>query len=138
MVKKLTGKAGEDLVRAAVDGWKSHMVFVEWMRRLFVSLDKLDDHDRFRLVGSGLQCQSRTTAGIRMYKADVFGANSRTWVAEVATLVDGERDGRPMDRSLLKSVSDVFILMGVVDQPAQPELEDMAAVRNLAAVRPMV
>jgi len=138
----ISGAAGESLLKVVVESWETHLIYVEWMRKLFMPLDKLDDTERKLLPTHGAAFRSRTTVGLMLFRDTVFARCGEHVMAEIMRLVNDDREsllggerGR-MDRGLLKSVSSLFVLMGIVGQTHHATIKDLPEVRDLAAVSP--
>lgn len=114
--------------------WENHKIFTEWMRRLFLMIDRADSEDKRLFAQTGVPYRSTTSAGLLLYRDRVFAGQREHIEGEIFALVDRDRDGEAVDRSLLKSVAELYLLMGLVGSEAHRELKDLKEVVSLAVV----
>ena len=85
--------------------WKNHKVMNQWLRKFFMYLDRfyVKHHSLPTLEESGLE----------RFKTLVFDAVKADAAAAILAVINREREGEEVDRSLLRSCVDVFEAMGM-------------------------
>ena len=138
MLPELKAATGEMLLSQLVKHWNEHKVFVRWLRRIFTSLDQLDSFAQRRVASlseSGM-FRSRTTAGLLQFGEVLFAEDSQSNVMEhVLALVDEFRKGCDVDRSLIKGVAELFVLVGLLGSKVHANVKDVNDMEALAKVR---
>lgn len=109
----LREKHDEFMLRELVKRWANHKVMVRWLSRFFQYLD------RYFIARRSLPVLS--AVGLTCFRDLVHmevRANARD---AVISLIDKEREGEQIERSLLKNVLDIFVAigMGQMDQYEQ-------------------
>ncbi|CAN6183699.1 unnamed protein product [Urochloa humidicola] len=104
VLPSLMEKHGEFLLRELVRRWKNHKVMVRWLSRFFSYLDRYFLPRRslasLELVGS----QSFTTLVFEELKATV--------TTIVIAMIDQDREGQIVDRTLVKNVLNIYTELG--------------------------
>mmetsp|Transcript_15862 Transcript_15862/g.55212 ORF Transcript_15862/g.55212 Transcript_15862/m.55212 type:complete len:409 (-) Transcript_15862:256-1482(-) len=113
--------SGEYLLSAFTKHWERHKVFSEWMRRCFMYLDRRGPFNQ------DSEAPSLTSSAMILFKKRVFDHQKGRILDTVQDFIDRERSGAAIDQSLLKSVIELFIVMGVA-----------ATVRNFKKVAEVV
>ncbi|KAJ1412646.1 Winged helix-like DNA-binding domain superfamily [Sesbania bispinosa] len=113
VLPSLREKHDEFMLRELVQRWLNHKVMVRWLSRFFHYLD------RYFIARRSLP--GLNAVGLTSFRDLVYmevRANTRK---AVITLIDKEREGEQIDRSLLKNVLDIFVEigMGEMDQYEQ-------------------
>ena len=107
MVTGLDAKHGDGLLEEFRKRWDYHKIYAEWMRKLYLYLDRVD-------VFSGSEHRETTTSvALRLFKEFVFDKKKGDIVSTIQDFVNNDRRGEAVDRSLLKSVVELFLVMGV-------------------------
>ncbi|CAE7233640.1 CUL1, partial [Symbiodinium sp. KB8] len=108
VVPALDAKHGDGLLEEFRRRWEDHKIYSEWMRKLFLYLDKHADDC------SGAESRETTTSvALRYFKETVFDVKKGDIVSTIQEFVNKDRVGEAVDRSLLKSVVELFLVMGV-------------------------
>ncbi|KAA0150006.1 hypothetical protein FNF29_05626 [Cafeteria roenbergensis] len=135
VLPELKAATGEMLLSQLVKHWNEHKVFVRWLRRIFTSLDQLDSFAQRRVASlseSGM-FRSRTTAGLLQFGEVLFAEDSQSNVMEhVLALVDEFRKGCDVDRSLIKGVAELFVLVGLLGSKVHANVKDVNDMEALA------
>ncbi|KAL1318020.1 hypothetical protein HN51_070265 [Arachis hypogaea] len=113
VLPSLREKHDEFMLRELVQRWINHKVMVRWLSRFFHYLD------RYFIARRSLP--PLNAVGLTCFRDLVYmevRANARK---AVIALIDKEREGEQIDRSLLKNVLDIFVEigMGEMDQYEQ-------------------
>ncbi|GJN05257.1 hypothetical protein PR202_ga22871 [Eleusine coracana subsp. coracana] len=103
----LKEKHGQFLLRELVHRWKNHKVMVRWLSRFFHYLD--------RYFISRRSLTPLKEAGWNRFKEGVFNELKETVTGVVIGMVDDERDGQIIDRTILKNVLDMYVELGGSD-----------------------
>lgn len=98
---------GEYLLSAFTRHWERHKVFSEWMRRCFMYLDRRGPFNQ------DTEAPSLTSSAMILFKRRVFDHQKGRVLETVQDFIERERTGASIDQSLLKSVIELFIVMGV-------------------------
>ncbi|OEL38156.1 Cullin-1 [Dichanthelium oligosanthes] len=101
VLPSLTEKHGEFLLRELVLRWKNHKVMVRWLSRFFHYLD------RYFIARRSLA--SLKSVGWESFKTLVFDELKTTVTTIVIGMVDEDREGQIIDRTLVKNVLDIYI-----------------------------
>ncbi|KAK7284680.1 hypothetical protein RJT34_19430 [Clitoria ternatea] len=105
VLPSLREKHDEFMLRELVQRWLNHKVMVRWLSRFFHYLD------RYFIARRSLP--GLNAVGLSCFRDLVYmevRANARK---AVITLIDKEREGEQIDRSLLKNVLDIFVEIGM-------------------------
>ncbi|KAI3852446.1 hypothetical protein MKX03_009409 [Papaver bracteatum] len=97
-------KHGVFMLRELVNRWTNHQVMVKWLSRFFFYLDRyyLPRRSLPPLKGTGLNCfYNCIYESLKVPVKDV-----------VITLINQEREGDEIDRTMLKHALELFVLMG--------------------------
>ncbi|XP_061369357.1 cullin-1-like [Gastrolobium bilobum] len=105
ILPSLIEKHDEFMLRELVQRWLNHNVMVRWLSRFFHYLD------RYFVARRSLPCLK--AVGLTCFRDLVYmevRANARE---AVITLIDKEREGEQIDKSLLKNILDIFVEIGM-------------------------
>lgn len=123
--------SGEFLLTAFCKHWDQQKIFTEWMRRMFQYLDRRGPFN------ASADMPSTTSSGLRKFKDIVFDRKKGLILDTVQDFIDRERAGEVVDRSLLKSVIELFIIMGIAatkdDFKSKKDVEDTAQKKEAGA-----
>ncbi|XP_045815621.1 cullin-1-like [Trifolium pratense] len=105
VLSAVRNKHDEFMLREFVQRWSNHKVLVKWLSRFFQYLDRyyVAKHSLPPLNAVG-------HSAFRDLVYIVVRANARKAVID---LIDKEREGEQIDRSLLKNVLDIFVEIGM-------------------------
>ena len=101
----LTDLHGEQMLRELGRRWSNHKLMVKWVTRTFSYIDRyyVKRHEKRNLETTGYAC----------FKEEVFAAVSDKLRTAALNMLQKERDGETIDRSLLKNVLGIFAEMGM-------------------------
>ncbi|CAJ1878959.1 unnamed protein product [Sphenostylis stenocarpa] len=105
VLPSLREKHDEFMLRELIERWLNHKVMVRWLSRFFFYLD------RYFIARRSLP--GLREVGLICFRDLVYmdiRANTRK---ALITLIDKEREGEQIDRSLLKNVIDIFVEIGL-------------------------
>ncbi|KAI4349627.1 hypothetical protein L6164_010192 [Bauhinia variegata] len=113
VLPSLKEKHDEFMLRELVRRWSNHKIMVRWLSRFFFYLD------RYFIARRSLPALN--VVGFTCFRDLVYTASCANARDAVITLIDKEREGEQIDRSLLKNVLDIFVEigMGQMDQYEQ-------------------
>ncbi|KAI3842241.1 hypothetical protein MKW98_026031 [Papaver atlanticum] len=97
-------KHGVFMLRELVNRWTNHQVMVKWLSRFFFYLDRyfLPRRSLPSLKGTGLNCfYNYIYESLKVPVKDV-----------IISLINQEREGDEIDRTMLKHALELFVLMG--------------------------
>ncbi|TVU20871.1 hypothetical protein EJB05_30472 [Eragrostis curvula] len=97
-------KHGEFLIRELDQRWKDHKIMVRWLSRFFHYLERVFIPRR--------RLPSLKETGWNCFRDLVFNAHKTTVTTIVTGMVDEEREGQIIDRTLLKNVLDIYVELG--------------------------
>ncbi|KAK3160848.1 hypothetical protein QOZ80_1BG0065810 [Eleusine coracana subsp. coracana] len=124
ILPSLKEKHGEFLLRELVQRWKNHKIMVRWLSRFFHYLDR---YFILRRLLTPLK-----EAGWDRFKEQVFNELKETVTGIVIGMVDDERDGQIIDRSILKNVLDMYVELGGSDTKLYEEDFEVAFLKSTA------
>ncbi|KAF0918054.1 hypothetical protein E2562_021744 [Oryza meyeriana var. granulata] len=101
----LNEKHGEFLLREMVQRWEKHKLMVRWLTRFFDYLD--------RYFVSRRSLDSLKDQGWSSFRDLVYHKLKNTVTTIVIAMIDDEREGKLIDRALLKNVLDIYVEIGV-------------------------
>ncbi|CAI9100061.1 OLC1v1036983C1 [Oldenlandia corymbosa var. corymbosa] len=105
VLPSLREKHEEFMLIELVKRWSNHKVMVRWLSRFFHYLD--------RYFIARLALPPLNEVGVTCFKSKVFEELKRKATGAVIALIQQERDGDQIDRSLLKNVLDLFVEIGM-------------------------
>ncbi|CAL5090425.1 unnamed protein product [Urochloa decumbens] len=112
---------GELLLRELVDTWRKHKRIVKFQAKTFGYLD------RYYIVRRSLP--SLRIVSLASFQDMVFNKIKSRVTATVIGMIDDERDGKCIDRDLLKNVLDVFVQIGhSIDYYGSRVIEDFEQI----------
>ncbi|GLU07427.1 hypothetical protein SLE2022_243870 [Rubroshorea leprosula] len=101
VLPSLIEKHDEFMLRELVKRWLNHKVMVRWLLRFFHYLD--------RQFIPGRQLPTLNEVGLTCFRDLVYNEINGKVRDAVITLIDKEREGEQIDRTLLKNVLDIFV-----------------------------
>ncbi|KAG2597627.1 cullin-1-like [Panicum virgatum] len=117
VLPSLREKHGEFLLRELVLRWKNHRIMVKWLSRFFNYLDRYYIPRR-SIVGLKAVGQS-------CFETLVYDELKATVTSIVIAMIDEDREGQIIDRTLIKNVLDTYIELGqdltTEHQPTRPD-----------------
>eukprot|EP00899_Mesostigma_viride_P014258 jgi/Mesvir1/22833/Mv20093-RA.1 len=129
----LRAKYGEFMLLELVRRWENHLVMVRWLSRFFNYLDRyyICRHSLSSLKDVGRIC----------FRDLVFAELKGSTREAVIAMIDREREGEQIDRTLLKNVVGIFVEMGMGNMATYEAefeaaiLEDTAAYYRVKAAK---
>mmetsp|Transcript_18871 Transcript_18871/g.23751 ORF Transcript_18871/g.23751 Transcript_18871/m.23751 type:complete len:742 (+) Transcript_18871:80-2305(+) len=101
----LRDKHNEYLLRELTRRWGNHKIMNQWMQKFFMYLD------RYYVKHHSLP--TLTEAGLQNFKDLVYDAVKKDVVNAMLSIIDLERDGKIIDRTLIKDCVELFEAMGM-------------------------
>ncbi|XAR61292.1 hypothetical protein NMG60_11034942 [Bertholletia excelsa] len=105
VLPSLREKHDEYMLRELVKRWANHKIMVRWLSRFFNYLD------RYFIARRSLAPLNEV--GLTRFREQVYQEVKGKVRDAVITLIDQEREGEQIDRSLLKHVLDIFVEIGM-------------------------
>lgn len=104
----LQGKTGQDpsiLLSELKKRWENHQIMNKWLKRFFTYLD--------RYYVKHHSVPTLEEAGLRSFRANIYDSLKGETTSAILKLVDDERKGRFIDKSLVKSIVELYEAMGM-------------------------
>ena len=111
--------SGTQLLKEFKRRWENHKIFTEWMRKLFRYLDGRGGYIK------NFQKPTLTSKGIALFKRIVFDGKKADLMHTIQLIANQEREGEQIDRSLLKSVIELFLVMGIAEVQDFKDMKDV-------------
>lgn len=110
VLPSLKEKHGEQMLKELVKRWDNHKIMVRWLSRFFNYLDRyyITRHSLSQLKDVGMLC----------FRDLVYNELRAPVKDAVLLLIDKEREGDQIDRSLVKNVLGLFVEMGLGNMEA--------------------
>jgi hypothetical protein len=104
--------SGKELLVTLSREWERFKIFAEWMRKLFLCVDRADDFDKKTLAVHFDQPhpESLLVTAIGIFRDRLFTSNNSFVTTEVLAVINNHRDGEPLDVSLVRCVSELMLL----------------------------
>ena len=85
--------------------WSNHQIMNKWLKRFFTYLDRyyVKHHSVPTLAQAGLRC----------FRTKIYDVIKADATAAILTLVNDERSGKIIDKSLIKSIIELYEHMGM-------------------------
>jgi len=104
-LREKTGQGGTILLQELKVRWTNHQLMNKWLKKFFVYLD------RYYVKHHTLPTLSQ--AGLRSFRTHIYEETKRDATDAILTLVNSEREGEIIDKSLVKSIIELFESMGM-------------------------
>ncbi|KAL6884673.1 hypothetical protein ACP4OV_010609 [Aristida adscensionis] len=104
VLPSLQEKHGEFLLKELVQRWRNHKLFVRWLSRFFHYLD--------RYFISRRSLMPLKQVGWTCYSELVFNKLKATLTTILIGMIDEDREGQLIDRTLVKNVLDLYVEIG--------------------------
>ncbi|GBG71174.1 hypothetical protein CBR_g8476 [Chara braunii] len=125
VLPSLREKHGEFMLKELVQRWSNHKLMVRSMSRLFNYLD------RFFITRRSLP--TLTEVGLTCFRDLVYQEMRNNVKDAVIALIDREREGEQIDRTLLKNILDIFVEIGMGSMDAYEMDFEAAMLQDTAA-----
>jgi len=100
-----TGQGGTILLSEVKHRWQNHQIMNKWLKKFFTYLD------RYYVKHHSLPTLSQ--AGLRCFRDRVYDEIKEQATGAILGLINEEREGRIIDKSLVKSVVELYESMGM-------------------------
>lgn len=100
-----SGQGGPLLLQELQHRWRNHLIMNRWLKRFFTYLDRyyVKHHSLPTLEQAGLRC----------FKTFIYEECKADTTAAILSLIQEERDGKIIDKSLVKSIVELYEHMGM-------------------------
>ena len=104
-LREKSGQGGPLLLQELQHRWRNHQIMNKWLKRFFTYLDRyyVKHHSLPTLEQAGLRC----------FKAFIYEECKADTTAAILSLIQDERDGKIIDKSLVKSIVELYEHMGM-------------------------
>jgi cullin 1 len=100
-----TGQGGTVLLTELQSRWVNHQIMNKWLKRFFTYLD------RYYVKHHSLPTLSQ--AGLRCFRTHIYDEMKRDTTAAILGLINDEREDKIIDKSLVKSIVELYENMGM-------------------------
>jgi cullin 1 len=100
-----TGQGGTILLAELRHRWSNHQIMNKWLKKFFTYLD------RYYVKHHSLPTLSQ--AGLRCFRTKVYDEMKGETTSAILGLINEEREGKIIDKSLIKSVVELYESMGM-------------------------
>lgn len=104
-LREKTEQGGTILLTELQSRWSNHQIMNKWLKKFFTYLD------RYYVKHHSLPTLSQ--AGLKHFKTHVYDEMKRDTTAAILTLIDEEREGEIIDKTLVKSIVELYESMGM-------------------------
>lgn len=104
-LREKTGQGGTILLTELKHRWQNHEIMNKWLKKFFTYLD------RYYVKHHSLPTLSQ--AGLRSFRTNVYDEIKGDTFTSIDALINEEREGRIIDKSLVKSIVELFESMGM-------------------------
>lgn len=100
-----TGQGGTILLTELQNRWLNHQIMNKWLKKFFTYLD------RYYVKHHSLPTLSQ--AGLRCFKTNIYDEMKPDTTRAILGLINDEREGKIIDKSLVKSIVELYENMGM-------------------------
>mmetsp|Transcript_49470 Transcript_49470/g.59897 ORF Transcript_49470/g.59897 Transcript_49470/m.59897 type:complete len:744 (-) Transcript_49470:240-2471(-) len=104
-LREKTGQNGPILLKELQSRWVNHQIMNKWLKKFFTYLD------RYYVKHHSLPTLSQ--AGLKHFKTHIYDEMKRDATASILTLIDEERERMIIDKTLIKSIVELYESMGM-------------------------
>jgi len=104
-LREKTGQGGTILLSELKHRWQNHQIMNKWLKKFFTYLD------RYYVKHHSLPTLSQ--AGLRCFRTNVYDEIKGDITSAIHGLINEEREGKIIDKSLIKSVVELYESMGM-------------------------
>jgi cullin 1 len=104
-LREKVGQGGTILLQELKMRWANHQIMNKWLKKFFVYLD------RYYVKHHTLPTLSQ--AGLRSFRTHIYEETKREATEAILNLINSEREGEIVDKSLVKSIVELFESMGM-------------------------
>lgn len=100
-----TGQGGKILLTELQHRWVNHQIMNKWLKKFFTYLD------RYYVKHHSLPTLNQ--AGLRCFRTNVYDEMKTDTTAAILSLINDERERKIIDKSLIKSIVELYESMGM-------------------------
>mmetsp|Transcript_28885 Transcript_28885/g.44415 ORF Transcript_28885/g.44415 Transcript_28885/m.44415 type:complete len:745 (+) Transcript_28885:78-2312(+) len=100
-----TGQGGTILLGEIQHRWTNHQIMNKWLKKFFTYLD------RYYVKHHSLPTLAQ--AGLRSFRNNIYDEMKRDTTAAILDLINDEREGEIIDKTLVKSIVELYESMGM-------------------------
>jgi len=100
-----TGQGGTVLLKELQHRWTNHQIMNKWLKKFFTYLD------RYYVKHHSLPTLSQ--AGLRCFRTNIYDEMKRDTTEAILDLINEERNGNIIDKSLVKNIVELYENMGM-------------------------
>lgn len=100
-----TGQGGTILLRELQHRWNNHQIMNKWLKKFFTYLD------RYYVKHHSLPTLSQ--AGLRCFRTNIYDEMKQDTTQAILGLINDERNAQIIDKSLVKSIVELYENMGM-------------------------
>merc|ERR1719253_371365 len=100
-----TGQGGTILLTELKHRWSNHQIMNKWLKKFFTYLD------RYYVKHHSLPTLSQ--AGLKHFKTHIYQNSKENTTSAIISLIDEEREGEIIDKTLVKSIVELYESMGM-------------------------
>lgn len=104
-LREKTGQGGTILLRELNHRWTNHQIMNKWLKKFFTYLD------RYYVKHHSLPTLSQS--GLRRFQTHVYDEMKRDTTTAILDLINEEREGKFIDKSLIKNIVELYESMGM-------------------------
>ena len=104
-LREKIGQGGNILLQELKVRWANHQLMNKWLKKFFIYLD------RYYVKHHTLPTLSQ--AGLRAFRTSIFDETKRDATDAILNLINAEREGEIVDKSLVKGIVELFESMGM-------------------------
>ena len=100
-----TGQGGTILLNELKHRWSNHQIMNKWLKKFFTYLD------RYYVKHHSLPTLEQ--AGLQHFKTEIYQNSKDNTTTAIISLIDEEREGEIIDKTLVKSIVELYESMGM-------------------------
>mmetsp|Transcript_1513 Transcript_1513/g.2861 ORF Transcript_1513/g.2861 Transcript_1513/m.2861 type:complete len:727 (-) Transcript_1513:547-2727(-) len=104
-LREKTGQGGTILLAELQHRWSNHQIMNKWLKKFFTYLD------RYYVKHHSLPTLEQ--AGLRHFKSHIYDGTKAESAAAILSLINEEREGEIIDKTLVKSIVELYESMGM-------------------------
>ena len=104
-LREKTGQGGTILLTELQHRWSNHQIMNKWLKKFFTYLD------RYYVKHHSLPTLSQ--AGLKHFKSHIYDEMKAESTSAILSLIDEEREGEIIDKTLVKSIVELYESMGM-------------------------
>ena len=104
-LREKTGQGGTILLTELKARWLNHQIMNKWLKKFFTYLD------RYYVKHHSLPTLSQ--AGLRCFRTHIYDSMKQDTTSAILALINDEREGKIIDKSLVKSIVELYESMGM-------------------------